>query len=280
VDTAANAAPPLAQCPPERWAALRGVLTDIDDTLTHDARLEPAAADALAALQAARVPVLAVTGRSLGWCREVAAAWPAAGALVALVAENGAVALWREGRRWRTVYTEPQARRRAHARRLAACAAAVCRQVPGARLARDSAGRETDIAIDHAEHAQLSAAAIDRVVALMHGHGLQASVSSIHVNGWIGTQNKFSGAAWMLRHRLGVTLAAEPGRWVYVGDSTNDELMFERLPFTVGVANLLRFAGRLRHWPSYLTAGERGRGFAEVALALLAARPQARGAGA
>ena len=270
MDTAANAAPPLAQCPPERWAALRGVLTDIDDTLTHDARLEPAAADALAALQAARVPVLAVTGRSLGWCREVAAAWPAAGALVALVAENGAVALWREGRRWRTVYTEPQARRRAHARRLAACAAAVCRQVPGARLARDSAGRETDIAIDHAEHAQLGAAAIDRVVALMRGHGLQATVSSIHVNGWIGTQNKFSGAAWMLRHRLGVTLAAEPGRWVYVGDSTNDELMCERLPFTVGVANLLRFAGRLRHWPSYLTAAERGRGFAEVAQGLLA----------
>ncbi len=270
MDTAAIPAPPLAQCPPERWAALRGVLTDIDDTLTRDARLEPAAADALAALQAARVPVLAVTGRSLGWCREVAAAWPAAGALVALVAENGAVALWREGRRWRTVYTQPQARRRAHARRLAACAAAVCRQVPGARLARDSAGRETDIAIDHAEHAQLGAAAIDRVVALMHGHGLQASVSSIHANGWIGAQNKFSGAAWMLRHRLGVTLAAEPGRWVYVGDSTNDELMFERLPFTVGVANLLRFAGRLRHWPTYLAAGERGRGFAEVAQGLLA----------
>jgi HAD superfamily hydrolase (TIGR01484 family) len=272
VDTVAIPAPPLAQCPPERWAALRGVLTDIDDTLTRDARLEPAAADALAALQAARVPVLAVTGRSLGWCREVAAAWPAAGALVALVAENGAVALWREGRRWRTVYSEPQARRRAHARRLAACATAVCRQVPGARLARDSAGRETDIAIDHAEHAQLGAVAIDRVVALMRGHGLQASVSSIHVNGWIGAQNKLGGAAWMLRHRLGVTLAAEPERWVYVGDSTNDELMFERLPFTVGVANLLRFAGRLRHWPSYLAAGERGRGFAEVAQGLLAHR--------
>ena len=42
MDTAVIPAPPLAQCPPERWAALRGVLTDIDDTLTHDARLEPA----------------------------------------------------------------------------------------------------------------------------------------------------------------------------------------------------------------------------------------------
>ena len=272
MDTAAIPAPPLAQCPPERWAALRGVLTDIDDTLTHDARLEPAAADALAALQAARVPVLAVTGRSLGWCREVAAAWPAAGALVALVAENGAVALWREGRRWRTAYTQPQGRRRVHARRLAACAAAVCRQVPGARLARDSAGRETDIAIDHAEHAQLGAAAIDRVVALMHGHGLQASVSSIHVNGWIGAQNKLSGAAWMLQRLFGQRLAADAGRWVYVGDSPNDEALFARLPHTVGVANLLRYGATLRHWPAWLAASERGQGFAEVAVALLAQR--------
>jgi HAD superfamily hydrolase (TIGR01484 family) len=280
VNAAALPALPLTDCPPERWTALRGLLTDIDDTLTRDARLEPAAADALAALQAARVPVVAVTGRSLGWCREVAAAWPAAGALVALVAENGAVALWRDGRRWRTVYTQPQARRRAHARRLAACAAAVCRQVPGARRARDSEGRETDVAIDHAEHAQLGAAAIDRVVAIMHGHGLQASVSSIHVNGWLGTQDKYRGAAWMLHHRLGADLMAEPERWVYVGDSTNDERMFERLPFTVGVANLLRCAGRLRHWPRYLAAGERGSGFAEVAQALLAARPRTRAMGA
>jgi hydroxymethylpyrimidine pyrophosphatase-like HAD family hydrolase len=152
----------------------------------------------------------------------------------------------------------------------------VLRLVRGATLARDSAGRETDIAIDHAEHARLDAAAVDRVVALMRAHGLQASVSSIHVNGWIGTQTKLSGAAWMLRHRFGIELMAAPQRWVFVGDSTNDELMFERLPFTVGVANLRRFADHLRHWPCFLASGERGAGFAEVAEALLAARRGAR----
>lgn len=261
--------PALSTCPPERWAALRGVLTDIDDTLTRDGRLDPAAHQALQALAAARVPVIAVTGRSLGWCRELAAGWP----LTAIAAENGAAALWRAGRRLHTAYTQPHAQRRANARRLAAAANVVLRQVRGATLARDSAGRETDIAIDHAEHARLDAAAVDRVVALMRAHGLHASVSSIHVNGWIGEQNKFAGAAWMLRHRLGVDLALEPQRWVFVGDSTNDELMFERLPFTVGVANLARFADRLRHWPSFLAGGERGVGFAEVAQALLAARP-------
>jgi HAD superfamily hydrolase (TIGR01484 family) len=261
-------APPLASCPAARWAALRGVLTDIDDTLTKDGRLDPAAAAALQALAAAGVPVVAVTGRSLGWCRELAAGWP----LTAIAAENGATALWREGRRLRTAYTQPHAARRRHARRLAAAAAQVLREVPGARLARDSVGRETDIAIDHGEHAHLGPAAIDHAVALLRARGLQASVSSIHVNAWIGAHHKLSGAAWVLRHRLGLDLLAEPQRWVFVGDSTNDELMFERLPFTVGVANLRRFADRLRHRPAYLAAGERGAGFAEVAQGLLGHR--------
>lgn len=270
-------APALNDCPPERWAAVKGVLTDIDDTLTSQGRLDPAAAAALAALRAARVPVLAITGRSLRWCREVACRWPAAGAFVAVVAENGAAALWPQGRRWHTVYTQPQPVRRAHARRLAACAAAIVRQVPGARLACDSAGRETDIAIDHAEHARLDDAAIAQVLALMRAHGLQASVSSIHVNGWIGGQNKLAGARWMLRQRQNADLDAEAARWVFVGDSSNDEIMFQHLPFTVGVANLQRFASRLVHRPAYLARGERGAGFAEVAQALLAPR---RGAAA
>ena len=35
-------------------------------------------------------------------------------------------------------------------------------------------------------------------------------------------------------------LDAEIGRWAYVGDSTNDELMFEHFPHSVGVANIRR----------------------------------------
>jgi hydroxymethylpyrimidine pyrophosphatase-like HAD family hydrolase len=57
-----------------------------------------------------------------------------------------------------------------------------------------------------------------------------------------------------------------------VGDSTNDQRMFGYFPLSVGVANLLRFAAQLEVWPRYLTAGERGAGFAEVAERLLAAR--------
>lgn len=151
-------------------------------------------------------------------------------------------------------------------------AARLLREVPGAVLAQDSAGRETDIAIDHGEFAHLPAGQIERVVQIMQGEGMNASVSSIHINGWFGAHNKLEGARWVVRELLGRELDAEIERWVYVGDSTNDQLMFEAFPHSVGVANICRFEAALSHPPRYITEGERGAGFAEVAAALLDAR--------
>jgi hypothetical protein len=193
--------------------------------------------------------------------------------VAAIVAENGAVALIpAAGGGVRVEFAQDEPVRRANAGRLHAVAAKVLREVSGATLARDSAGRLTDIAIDHSEFAHLDPADVDRVVALMRAEGMTATVSSIHVNGWFGTHDKWSGACWMVRRLFGRALEPEVGRWVYVGDSTNDQIMFERFPFAVGVANLMRFAALLVTWPAYLTRCERGDGFAEVADALLAAR--------
>jgi hypothetical protein len=97
-------------------------------------------------------------------------------------------------------------------------------------------------------------------------------VSSIHVNGWYGEHNKLAGARWAVRLLLDRDLDAETGRWAYVGDSTNDVLMFAHFPHSIGVANIRRFAAQLTHPPRYVTPGERGAGFAEAARALLAAR--------
>ena len=144
--------------------------------------------------------------------------------------------------------------------------------VPQARLARDSAGRLTDIAVDHSEFAQLDEADIDAVLEVMRAHGLRASVSSIHVNGWIGEHDKWSGARWAVERALG--LPFDPPQWLYVGDSTNDQLMFEHLPLSVAVANIRRFVAQLQVLPAYVTPSDRGRGFAEVVQRLLDARRQ------
>lgn len=264
----APACRPLNELPPATWREVTGILTDVDDTLTRAGALDPPAAAALQALADADVPVVAITGRPLGWSRPFARVWPVA----AIVAENGAVMLRREGGGVAVDFAQDEATRRVNAERLRAAAAAILAAVPGAALARDSAGRVTDIAIDHAEFSHLGPAAIAAVVERMRVAGMNATVSSIHVNGWYGSHDKFSGACWAVRTLFGRDLAAERARWVYVGDSTNDQAMFAAFPLSVGVANLLNFADRLQTWPQAITRADRGAGFAEVAAAVLAAR--------
>jgi HAD superfamily hydrolase (TIGR01484 family) len=254
--------------PVRTWAAVHGVLTDIDDTLTRQGAIEAAAQAALQRLRAVGLPALAITGRPMGWSEP----FVRDGTLDAIVAENGAVALFREGGALRVEYAQDEVTRSANALRLQQVAAQVQREVPGATLARDSAGRITDIAIDHSEFAHLDADAIERVVAIMRGAGMSATVSSIHINGWFGSHTKVSGARWIVQRLTGRDLEQEIGRWIYVGDSLNDQEMFGHFPLSVGVANLMRFESELIVWPAYLTRGERGDGFAEVADALIAAR--------
>jgi HAD superfamily hydrolase (TIGR01484 family) len=262
--------PPLfSTSPASRRGAVRGVLTDIDDTLTRDGAIEPAALAALHALRDAGLHVIAITGRPAGWSEPFARDWP----LDAIVAENGGVALIRQpdGLRWAYAQAD-EATRADHARRLAAAAARVVERVPDAVLSADNPGRVTDIAFDHSEFVQRDAAHVARVAQLLRDEGLTVTASSIHINAWLGSHDKLSGARWMLDALYRIELDAEPERWVYVGDSTNDQVMFGHFPLSVGVANLVRFADELHTWPAYLTAGERGDGFAEVARALLDAR--------
>ncbi|MBB3283271.1 HAD family hydrolase [Mitsuaria sp. BK037] len=257
--------PPLSDCPRAAWLPLRGVLTDIDDTLTAEGDIAPAALAALHRLQGAGVPVIAITGRPAGWSAPFALDWPLRG----IVAENGGVLLHRENDALVTEFAQDDATRRENFARLQACAGAIVATVPGAQLARDSAGRLTDIAVDHSEFTRLDDDAIAAVCDLMRAHGLVATVSSIHVNGWIGEHSKWTAAQWAVKRLTG--RAFDPREWVYVGDSTNDQLMFERVPLSVGVANIARFLPMLDHPPAYVAASERGDGFAEVARALLAA---------
>lgn len=273
----------LKELPRKAAMKLAGLFTDIDDTLTTDGAITPDALAALAALRAAGLKVIAVTGRPVGWSAPFAAAWP----VDAIVAENGAVALVADqknnsqiepegtsGKRWQLSkkYQQDAAVRSSNYARMQEVLAQIEALVPGARRASDSAGRETDIAIDHSEFVQLPQTQMDQCAALMRAAGMQATVSSIHINGWFGTHDKWQGARWIVRMLYGRTLEKETDRWVYVGDSTNDQVMFQHLPHSVGVANIARFVPQLQHLPRYVTQGERGAGFAELAHAILSAR--------
>ncbi len=269
---------PLSHWPEADRRQLVGVFTDIDDTLSTDGVVPPATVQALADLKTAGLNVIPITGRPVGWSEPFARAW----AVDAIVAENGSVALTNRqiGLQPAPMLAEPLSKlyqqaadvRAANFARMEQVAQRVLREVPGATLAQDSPGRETDIAIDHSEFAHLAPAQVAQVLRIMQAEGMTATVSSIHINGWYGTHNKLDGARWIVRTLLGRNLDAELQRWVYVGDSTNDELMFQHFAHSVGVANIRRFEAQLTHAPRYITVGERGEGFAEVARAVLAAR--------
>jgi hypothetical protein len=269
---------PLQHWPAADRRALTGVFTDIDDTLTTEGAITPDALAALHALQAAGLTVIAITGRPIGWCAPFAQTWP----VDAMVAENGAVAFIHNKIGLQAtpaldsllskLYQQDASTRASNFRRMQAVAQRLLREVPGATLAQDSPGRETDIAIDHSEFTQLPPEQITQVVQIMQAEGMTATVSSIHINGWFGNHNKLSGARWIVQQLYGRPLDAELAQWAYVGDSANDQVMFQHFAHSVGVANILGVAGQLTHRPRYVTVAERGAGFAEVAAAVLAAK--------
>jgi HAD superfamily hydrolase (TIGR01484 family) len=255
----------LAEWPCAERSRIVGVFTDIDDTLTTGGEITADALQALHDLRAAGLHTIPITGRPVGWSEPFAAQWP----VDAVIAENGAVALVQGDAGLRKLYQRDAQVRAANFARLQQVAQRIVAEVPGAVLSRDSAGRETDIAVDHSEFVHLPDGCIAQVVQMMRDEGMNATVSSIHINGWFGDHNKLSGARWIVRELFGRELDGELGCWVYIGDSTNDVLMFEHFPHSVGVANIRRFEVQLSHAPKYITRGERGAGFAEVARALL-----------
>lgn len=260
---------PLREFSAAARSAVRVVLTDIDDTLTLDGRLPAVAYDALERLRGAGKIVVPVTGRPAGWCDLIARLWP----VDAVVGENGAFYFrcQADGQMLRT-YSESLQHEADLQGRLTRLGEEILRKVPAARIATDQRYRESDLAIDFAESVRrLSEAEIDRIVDCFTAAGANARVSSIHVNGWYGNHDKLSMTCRLLQEVFGLDAVDANEQIVFVGDSPNDESMFAFFRHAVAVANFAPFAHRVRHKPHWLTTGEGGVGFAELADALLTA---------
>jgi HAD superfamily hydrolase (TIGR01484 family) len=262
---------PLREFPLEARRRLRLVLCDIDDTLTDDGRLGARAYGALERLNEAGFHVVPVTGRSAGWCDLIARFWP----VDAVVGENGAFwfAYERTERRMLRSFWKAPRQRVEDRRRLDLLREKILAEVPAAAIAADQAYREADLAIDYREDlAPLPAEAVGRIVDLFEAAGACAKVSSIHVNGWFGDYDKLAMSRRLLGERFGFDADAAGDQVVFVGDSPNDAPMFGHFKHSVGVANVRDFAGRLPVWPTWVTEGRGGAGFAELVAALLEVR--------
>jgi len=262
---------PLSECPRATLAAIRGVLTDIDETVSSEGQLTAEAYGALQALKRAGLLVIPVTGRPAGWCDMIARFWP----VDAVVGENGAFWMWHDtaARKLRARFIQSEAERADGRRRLEAVRAAVLREVPGTGIASDQAYRVADLAIDFCEDVPpLPRPEVERIVSIFERHGAHAKISSIHVNGWFGDYDKLTTSRTMMAELFGIDLTKDAESWIFCGDSPNDSPMFGFFPNGVGVANVRDFADAMPHPPRWVTRARSGAGFVELAEALIAAR--------
>jgi hypothetical protein len=245
---------------------IRGLLFDIDETLTTEGKLTAEAYAAMERLRRAGKLLVPITGRPAGWCDHIARMWP----VDAVVGENGAFYFCFNQGRLEKKFQDADDVRRLNRSRLAAIGARVIAQVPGCALASDQPYRETDLAIDYCEDVPpLPLETAGRIAALMRAEGLNAKVSSIHVNGWFGAYDKLAMSKRLFTEFFKIPADLQRREFAFAGDSPNDAPMFRFFECSVGVANIARFAGMLDAEPKYVTRGAAGAGFAELASHLL-----------
>jgi len=245
---------------------LRGLLFDIDDTLTTEGRLTAEAYAALERWQASGRIAVAVTGRPAGWCDHIARMWP----VDAVVGENGAFYFRYHAGRLIKRYQDDEPARAAKRARLGAIAERILAAVPGCALSADQAYRETDLAIDFCEDVPaLPLEQAEQIAVMMREAGLTAKISSIHVNGWFGGYDKLGMTKTLFAEQFAVRLDDANSEYAFIGDSPNDAPMFAYFVNSIGVANVSRFAGHLPAAPKFIARKEAGAGFAEVVSQLL-----------
>jgi len=250
------------------WSRVDWILTDVDDTLTLHGRLPPEALAALERLQAAGIQVVAVTGACAGWCDHIAHAWP----VQAVLGENGAFVMRKVEGRLQLTSARPLADIRADQARLREQIERLLRDEPDLSLTLDQPYRLCEVAIDIGQNRErLSADRIDSLLERIHGLGAHATASSIHINAWYGDHSKRVTALDYLQ-RCGVDPIREAHRVACIGDSPNDQALFEVITLSVGVANIRTHWSRLSHRPAVVTDLPGGYGFAQFADQLLARR--------
>ncbi|MDF5710538.1 MAG: HAD family hydrolase [Nostoc sp. S4] len=244
-------------------ANIRLIATDMDGTLTRRGKFTPALLQALENLAAANIKVLIVTGRSAGWVSGLSSLMPVAGAM----AENGGL-YFGTGNQKPIVLT-PISDLAEHRQHLAATFEKLKTQFPQIQESADNCFRITDWTFDVATLNQDELQTLDRLCQQM-GWGFTYSNVQCHIKPQ--GQDKAVGLLEVLREYLPDYL---PEQILTVGDSPNDESLFNRryFPVSVGVANVLEYVDKLQNQPAYITAAAEVEGFCELSSYILQSLP-------
>lgn len=247
---------------------IRYLFTDIDGTLTTKDKISANTYQSLWSLHEAGIKVILVTGRPAGWCELLARQWPVHG----VIGENGAFYFRHSENEMKRYFFASQEEREKFSSKLKQIEKDVLKKVPKAKVASDQFSRLFDLAIDFAEDVTppLSNEEISQIVETFEAHGATCKVSHIHVNGWFGDQNKSDACFYYAKNELGLKSDEEIQKaCAYVGDSPNDEPLFEKFENSFGVANVVDYQDFMKVKPKYVSPSREGDGFIEIATHLI-----------
>jgi HAD superfamily hydrolase (TIGR01484 family) len=237
---------------------IRLIASDVDGTLTHNVKFSSDFISTLLDLQSAEIKVLLVTGRSAGWVSALVNYLPVDGA----IAENGGLFLHPNGQQ-DLLSSIPNISR--HRILLENTFHHIKQKFPDLHPSTDNQFRITDWTFD-----------VDDLLA----DDLQAISTQCDLMGWSFTysnvqchikpphQDKATGLLSVLSNHFP---EFDSRQVLTVGDSPNDEAMFNPTKFTVsvGVANVRHYQDKMLHLPKYVTHASEFAGFSELAQLLL-----------
>ena len=231
------------------------IATDMDGTLTKNGQFTSELLIALESLANKNIPVLIVTGRSAGWVSAIANYLPILGA----IAENGGLFYNAQNAASELITHLDHLER--HRFGLREVFQLLQSKFPEIQESVDNSFRITDWTF---EIGDLTAPQLEIMARLCQyaGYGFTYSTVQCHIKP--KQQDKALGLQKILKkHFPHLT----PQQIVTVGDSPNDESLFNRdlFPLSVGVANIAHYSDRLQHQPVYVTRFPEVRGFCQLA---------------
>jgi HAD superfamily hydrolase (TIGR01484 family) len=237
---------------------IRLIASDVDGTLTRADRFTPQLPIAIAQLAQANLPLLLVTGRSAGWVDALRNYLPVAGA----IAENGGVFFPPNGP-YQLLRDFPALT--IYRQQLADTFGQLQQQYPQLKASTDNVFRLTDWTFDVEG---LSEEMLRAIALQCQAWGWSFTYSTIQCHIKPQLQNKALGIQQVLAQYFPTI---HPAQVLTIGDSPNDEAMFDPkiFPVSVGVANILKYAEHLQYRPKYITMQTEVDGFCEVVSRLL-----------
>lgn len=238
------------------------IATDMDGTLTSQGKFTSSLLKALERLAEAEITVLLITGRSAGWVQGLKSYLPVTGA----IAENGGVFFPANSEQPKLL--TPIADLITHRQQLAATFEYLKSHFPQIAESTDNPFRLTDWTFDVQG---LTTAQLQQLEQLCRAKNWGFTYSTVQCH--IKPENQTK-ATSLLQVIDTYFPQITTGNLITVGDSPNDETLFDRtkFPISIGVANILDYKDKLKFLPTYVTSLTEGEGFRELAELVLQVR--------